>query len=297
MAETTNGAGRAPKHGRHMSAASGAAPERQLGTPLSESNRSSLHMKLPQEGQGADATSAWIPSDNESESPRPIGVDPAATGSFERLSVGEGATITTRENAQAGRTAAMAALKVDSHRIDQGGRPKVASRQTQEKHDRRIYVVLAVLAAVLVAAGIFFTRNVLSTQHAQGSAEDVPQSQAGIGQTITYGDGSYALMEQADGSVALTYQAEDSASPQTLCTLAGRPVQLFLYNGTLVIPENLDGRWDVVAYMRGISTEATPVMLGEEPAGGEGSIESAQLDGSTLLLSTSDGAIVSVGLE
>jgi hypothetical protein len=273
-------------------------PPRRRGTPQSDSVRSSLQMKLPTADTGADATSAWIPSTPESSSPRPIGVDPAETGSFQRLNVGEGATITTRENAEAGRTAAMTALKVDHRRIDETSRPKVSSRQTEVKHDRRIYVALAIFAVVLVAAGFVLVRQIFFSGQLEGSAAEAPLTQADIGQTISYAGASYALMEQGDGSFALTYQPEGSTAPQVLCTLVGHPTQLFLYNGTFVIPENLGESWDVVAFMRGISTEATAVTDADGAAiTGEGSVVAASLDGSMLHVTTDAGTVVDVSLE
>lgn len=299
MANTPERASGAPKHSRHMASAAPSTQQgasspvpRRVGTPLYDSNRQSLHMKLPTVDTGADATSAWIPTTPESESPRPIGVDPAATGSFSRLTEGEGARITTRENAELGRTAGMAALKVDDHRIKTGERPKVKSRQTKEKHDRRLYIGLGIFAIVLLAIAFFVIRDTLLVPTEVPTTQELEQTQVDVGETIVHGGASYALMEQGDGSVALTYQPEGASSPQVLCIVPGKPVQLVLYNNTFVIPENLNGSWDVLAFMRGISTEAAPVVDAEgAPVGGEGSISSVKLDGAVLHVTTDSGTV------
>ena len=70
--------------------------------------------------------------------------------------------------------------------------------------------------------------------------------------------------------------------------LEGTPTGLVLYNGSLVVPENRDGGWDVVSYMIADGSVPAYVMgAGGNAAGGSGDIQSATLDGSALKVTDS----------
>lgn len=79
--------------------------------------------------------------------------------------------------------------------------------------------------------------------------------------------------------------------------LEGTPTGLVLYNGSLVVPENRDGGWDVVSYMIADGSVPAYVMGADgNAAGGSGDIQSATLDGSALKVTDSTGATTSVAL-
>ena len=77
----------------------------------------------------------------------------------------------------------------------------------------------------------------------------------------------------------------------------GTPVQLVLYNGALIIPENLDGSWDVLSYTIGAGALPTQVMGPDDnPVTGEGSIDSVKLSDPNLVVTDSSGKTTNVAL-
>ena len=79
--------------------------------------------------------------------------------------------------------------------------------------------------------------------------------------------------------------------------IPGKPAQLVLYNGTIIIPESLDeGTWDVLAYT--VGSGSSPVVDEDgSPVGGPGSIAKAELKGSSLLVTDDAGKVTTVSLE
>lgn len=300
MAETQSNREHTPRHGRHMSSTS----PNHVGTPRMAANSNALRMQLPTVDTGADATSARVPVTPETETPRPIGVDPAQTGSFRRLDAGQGAMLTTRENAELGHTAAMQALKggdrIETTRLRAQSRPQVRSRQVKPQGNRKLFVILGAAAAVVIIAAILLVRGALLPSREGDEGGRVEQTQVPTDGTISYDGGTYALTTLDDGSNALAFTADGSQERQTVCSIPGSPVQLVLYNGAFLIPENLpDGTWDVLAYTLGSESVATPVidLKSGEPISGKGTISSVELDGATLHVTDADGAITDVPLE
>ena len=71
--------------------------------------------------------------------------------------------------------------------------------------------------------------------------------------------------------------------------LPGTPVTLVLYNGIIVIPENLaDGTWDIMAYTLG-SGWSQLMDSTDSARSGQGTISAASLDGSNLKITTDQG--------
>ncbi len=92
--------------------------------------------------------------------------------------------------------------------------------------------------------------------------------------------------------------AEDGSSPLTIFNLDGKPVTVVLYNGSFLIPENLDNTWNVMAWVN--ADGSLPNILtrdGDNPVQGDGQISSASLDGSHLQLNFDNGATDSIPIE
>ena len=197
-----------------------------------------------------------------SEAPRPIDVDPAVTGSFSTIKSSEGALITDRT------TAGDAAERVRAHRMG---------------------------VFALAAFGLLW--HFLMQAPATAITDRVEETAVAPGQPITYDGYNYMATQQENGQWAFVRTSFTSADPLVRFLFDGTPVEVVLYNGMFLIPQNLDGRWDVVAWVMGDGSEPTKLM-GEDgqPMGGEGSVESATLDGETLELSLSDGSTQSIPL-
>ena len=133
----------APRHGRHMAGGAASASDSAnaprtsrhaapaQSTPQTPARarfpRSSPvspgdTMSVPVHPSGPDATSAFVPL--EADAPRPIG----------RLSSGQGARLTTRDNAMEAREAATISREYSGdRRMSQSRRPKVASARIQRR--------------------------------------------------------------------------------------------------------------------------------------------------------------------
>ena len=111
-----------------------------------------------------------------------------------------------------------------------------------------------------------------------------------MGESVTFQGQSFSI-SQDGGTYSVT---RDGA---VVFNLEGTPTGLVLYNGSLVVPENRDGGWDVVSYMIADGSVPAYVMgAGGNAAGGSGDIQSATLDGSALKVTDSTGATTSVAL-
>ncbi len=245
------------------------------------------------------------------------------------IHAGQGARITTRENASEAADLARAnaekrfsrrhsspqlkAVAAGARRdVDRGGahgsHGSHAMPEGPERTGKNILkvVLLAILALVVVfllgrcVAGFVGSKSADSSQQVQQSsgeptqaeqiANEQQQVEVSVGESVTF-QGQQFSVSQQDGSYSV---ARDG---QVVFNLEGTPTGLVLYNGSLVIPENRDGKWDIVSYMIADGSVPAYVMGSDGNAvGGSGSIESATLDGSSLKVVDSTGATTSVPL-
>lgn len=236
------------------------------------------------------------------------------TARLSTLGKGEGARITDRHNASeaASRAQANARRRTASRKRVQGKHLPDYARQGDAarrpgRHHRVLLVVLVVVGALLlvgVSAGVRSCassmtlpseEDVVTGLDAGTGTQGASQSSSDDAQRVTADNGvSYELAQAADGTWQVSY--ENGAS--VLFTLEGTPVCLLTRANTLVVPENLaGGGWDVVAFTLVDGSEASQV-VGEDgkPVTGDGSVEQAEIDGSTLRLVLSDGTSRDVAL-
>jgi type II secretory pathway pseudopilin PulG len=236
----------------------------------------------------AGATGAYVAEG----SPRPIGVDPATTGSFRTISQG-GAVATTRENASAAAQAGRAGV-ARTVRAGQGTRKK----PEPTKAPRGVIIGIVVAVAIIVILAFLLLSALItpsSTATEEAATSVAAQTVVAAEEGVEVGDYTYTL-KQGDSGWELVRVASDGDS--TLASLSGTPVNVCLYQGTLFIPENLaDGTWDVICYVLGDGSAATQLLGSDGNAlTGSGTIESASVDGSSLAL-TGDGVSQTVSLE
>ena len=158
-------------------------------------------------------------------------------------------------------------------------------------------LIIMVVVVLLVIAGIVF-----GTVHVLNSARIASEQTAQVERTVVPMDGSvklrdttYAIVKQDKGYVLTATKDTAGATSTVLGELNGTPAALVLYDGTILIPENLDdGTWDVAAYTIGLNWSK---LMGQDgnPQGGKGVVGDAVLDGTALRL-TVDGARMDVSL-
>lgn len=274
------------------------APRRGKHAAHAKTDRARLSSSLPTVG----------PLD-EQGAPRPIGVDPQSTGAFSRIASGEGATVETRDNI--GRISPDSTSSWrrtglgDDMRLTGRNRPRVSGRsQGGADGTPSLMAQLREHWLIMVAAGLMIVLGLLFLRSCLVAPSDGPDPQQGAQQTQTAADGTltyqgttFSLRRQDDGTYALVGQTPDAQSGETYMQLSGTPVQLVLYNGAIIIPENLDGSWDVLAYTVGTgSVGAQVVDADERPVGGSGQIVKVELSGSNLLVTDDAGTTTTVSL-
>lgn len=245
-----------------------------------------------------------IPEDvDDSTAPRQCA---APVDSLQTLSAGQGARVTTRENAAEAADIARdrAERRSRNRRLSGRNRPEYGSKP--ERKPANLKSVLLVIAGVvglfvilaIVAFVTFLGANTQSAEPAATTAEEPQQVQTTADGSVTYQGVSYAIEAAGDGTYAVV--ATDSQGNKTQeFTVSGTPVTLILYNSVIVVPENKsDGTWDVVAYTIGGDSE--PVAVADSSGNaitGTGTIASATLDGSVVHVTDSTGATTDVSLE
>ena len=241
------------------------------------------------------------------------------------LHAGQGAEVTTRKNAA--HAADLARLNAEKRfrkrhaqeissgklhadaaraRRDGGSSRQQAVPEGPERTNKNI--VLLVAAAILVLVLLFLVVRCatgLSKPADQGASDDQGQEQVLEPQqseqdadgTVKWNGTNYTVGQDADGSWAV-YAASEGATPAEVCRLDGTPSGILLCHGILVIPESLSDGWDVLAYMPADGSLPTKVANPDgTPVTGSGSIESAVLDGSNVVVTDSTGAKTTVALE
>ncbi|WP_455136533.1 hypothetical protein [Thermophilibacter sp.] len=230
------------------------------------------------------------------------------------IGAGQGARVTTRHNAS--QAADQARRNAECRYAERHPEARAAASGPRRS---RLNVVLLVVAAVLVLAVVFalgtLVNSVLfppaqetgtatdqtlrlteSEQQLQQEqdAHDAGQEQVGVDGSVSYDGQAYALRQADDGTWELAF----AEGGEAICRLEGTPVALLRTGSTLLVPENVDGGWDVACYVIGGHTDLTYVMGADgEKAGGSGAVASCELDGTTLRVTDDTGATTDVALE
>lgn len=238
------------------------------------------------------------------------------------IHAGQGARITTRENASEAADAARANAQrrfakrhsspqltavANGARRDGGSHASHAAEGPERTGKNILKVVLLAIGVLLVVALLVRLITGLLTggqesdrqqaarpdaepTQAEQIANEQQQVEVSVGESVTFQGQSFSI-SQDGGTYSVT---RDGA---VVFNLEGTPTGLVLYNGSLVVPENRDGGWDVVSYMIADGSVPAYVMGADGNAvGGSGDIQSATLDGSALKVTDSTGATTSVVL-
>lgn len=234
--------------------------------------------------------------------PRPVKVGAAASEPLETLTTGEGAVI--HDRAHASQTAQVARKQLHGH--SKTPRMKVARRPRVKKHmaprkkmARPVFIGICIGAAVVVTLlGGIVLAALDAPSTSLGPSTRVEQAQTSGAEGIEYDGYTYNVVQQEDGTWAFVRSSNADASSLTIFTLEGTPVTVVLYNGAFVIPENLDNTWKVMVWVNADASIPDVLTRGnEEPVQGDGSIASASLNGSNLVLNFDNNATDTIPLS
>ena len=228
---------------------------------------------------------------------------------------GQGARVTTRKNAA--EVADKARKKAEKRYFERHPEAKASDVGPQRSGKN---VVLLVIMAILALAIVFVvgscvtglvsgagekderpTQTLQLTEQEQQlkdqqEANDAGNEQVEVGGTVSYGSDTYALEQQEDGTWAFV-DTSASGNRTTLFLIEGEPIALARMADTILIPENRNGRWDVVCYViKGQGSASYVVDENGEIAGGEGEATSAELRETSIVVTDATGATHEVAL-
>ena len=230
-----------------------------------------------------------------STAPRPI--DSNAAAALPTLEAGEGAVVATRDNAADAAEAAIASRHATGakKRMSAKARPHVERAEQDVEINPALVAGIAVAALAVIALVAFLVSRALSSAPApqDPNAPGEPQIERTTvtsDDAIDYDGYTYAFRQDPGGAYALVRTAE-SGEPLSLMQLSGTPVEIVLYDGAFVIPENLaDGTWDIMAYSLADGSMSSQLVNADgAPVTGEGVISAATLDGTDLVLELEGG--------
>lgn len=246
-----------------------------------------------------------IPEDvDDSTAPRQSA---APVDSLQTLSAGQGARVTTRDNAAEAADIARdrAERRSRNRRLSGRNRPEYGTKpQRKPANLKSVLLVIAgvvglfVILAIVAFVTFLGAQDNPQPQEPAASVEEPQQVQTTADGSVTYQGISYSLEATGDGTYAVI--ASDSKGNKTQeFTVSGTPVSLILYTSVIVVPENKpDGTWDVVAYT--IGGDSAPMAVADSSGNaitGTGTISTATLDGSVVHVTDSTGATTDVALE
>lgn len=248
--------------------------------------------------------------------PRERGVEVSNEDRILTIGAGQGAHVTTRHNASqaAGRARKNAEKRYyERHPEARSG----AAGPARSAKNVVLLVVLAVLALCLVflvgrcataivAPGPAEQAQMADEQAAQQEQDqqlDAPEApvdaafdQVDVGGTLTYGGDTYELQQQEDGLWGVVCTTAEGGS-EVLFKIEGTPTALARRQGTILVPENRNGGWDIVCYVLG-GHSAVSYVMGEDGSmvSGSGDVTSFTVDETSAHVGDSTGATTDVSL-
>lgn len=236
--------------------------------------------------------------------------------SITTLQAGQGAQVTTRENAEAAaiRARANAAKRSEAKRLSGDNRPRYGTKRSGGiTIDRKQAIILAVAAlAVIAVLGFILSRAFNSLAPSQGAEDQAPQqaeqsqSSGGmataetgaLGLHASYDDATITVEKRGDGSYGIMATGADATNPITLFTVSGEPAALLVEGRRFIVPENIDGGWDVITFTWGGEAAAARLANADgTPATGKGTVTDAQVKDGVLTIVDSEGETTQISLD
>ena len=242
------------------------------------------------------------------DAPRPITVDPSSSGTFRTIGADEGAVLTTRDTAAAGKQAALSNRSASSgsrrsRAMSQATFQQLASSQearaarAKGKPNNTVVLAILLVAVLIGAAGFLFFGNVLNSVQAGGKKPGVEQTVVDPGSSVAFGGYTYSLSQDQGGAWSVVRKLEDGTGAAALFALPGTPFKLVLWKDTILVPENLADSWDVMVYTIADGSEPARYALPDgTPVGGQGSLTDVRLEGDALTLTDASGQPTTLAL-
>lgn len=210
----------------------------------------------------------------EGKAPRPIDADSVARGRFKHLQEGQGAISASSRYRTADEAQDALTLPISKRAL--------------------VLVCVAALLAIAVAV-IAFVRVLDAPAPAVEQVVEPTRMAAEVDQGIVSRGVTYELVDEGGVYQLVETVSEGDDKSVPLGGLEGTPAGLILYDGAIIIPQNLDDdTWNVVAYTIGSGWSHIMDRSGDVVAG-NGTVTDADLDGSVAVL-TVDGTRVEVPL-
>lgn len=209
------------------------------------------------------------------DTPRPIDMDAAGEGAFERLGEGQGAVVAKRRE------------------VGPDGRTPQDAGQPLGRRTLIVVAVAGILATAIIAVGL--ARMLTAPAPVAEEPVEVEQTAVAADQGIQSRGSLYELVQGDKGYQLVERHGGEEGQATVLGDLEGTPAALVLYDGALIVPQTMaDGTWNVMAYTIGVGWSKMAKQDGTS-IGGKGSATAAELDGNVLMV-TVDGAPVEVPL-
>ena len=211
----------------------------------------------------------------------------------------------------------MAAESITKLHTGEGARRFAAKPRAQRERSSAstgVLIGVAIAAIAVIVAGFLLVRALLgpkSPEAGDEGAQVAPAEQSAAvsvdpatgevdSEAVAFdgGDeGETISIIQVEGAYAVAATGSYSNSVRTLFVLEGEPAGLLLANGVVLVPENLADGWDVICYVMGAESVASPV-VGADGAEvrGQGTVEEAHLEGGELVVKDSTGAMTRIAL-
>ena len=184
-------------------------------------------------------------------------------------------------------------------RLSGANRPSYGRRASDTKPGKGPLVVVAIAALAVLLVLFFLIRGCVTStiQQIDSEPEAEPQQvQTTADDSVTFQGVTFSI-DTGTSPAQVVFEEPDGGSSGTLFELEGTPVALILFDGTIVVPENLGGTWHVMAYTLGNDSLPTPVIGPDgNPVTGMGDIVEATLEGSVVRVTDSTGTTTDVSL-
>lgn len=217
------------------------------------------------------------------------------TATPKRVRVSDRSNVDRQLGASSSRSASRMASE---RRLTGSNRPSYRRQAQQTTRSPLPLIAIALAALVVIVVGIFLVRGCVNSAATQPDEPEVEQQQVQTtaDDSVVYQGVTFSI-DESTSPAQVVFQEPEGGTSGTLFELEGDPAALILYDGTIVVPENLGGTWDLMAFVMGADSLPTKVVGADgNPVTGTGDIVEATLDGTVVRITDSNGGVTEVSL-